>query len=547
MMRRGPLAGLGRWLLPAILCGVAFPVGFLGTQAQEPGARGWERGLPPAYYQRLAQNPAFFSLQDGWIAKAAGASQAAPLSGTLPLLVILALHSDTPEPWVAPEAVQAALFDGPSPYGTVSEYYQEVSGGRLRVEGVTLPWVRTGVSRARAVGSSYGMGSDAATGEFLLQALAAADTLVDLGLFDNDGPDGIPNSGDDDGRVDVVAFEFLEVSASCDGPGIWPHRGRIRNWNRGQPFVSQARRPNGSPILVDDYIIQSVVDCTGARIQNASTISHELGHVLGLPDLYDRSLGTLRVQRRWAVGCWSLMAAGSGWGCGSGPMDPDWRRPTHLTAYEKERMGWLGGMREVGNVLGETVSLRPIRTSEEALKIPLQPGVPPSSAEYLLVEYRTKEGFDLDLPSSGVVILHIDPKVSGNQPCATCSQTYRVALLEADGNDGLRRTELQGGNRGEPGDAWGPVGPGRLSARTYPSTRLNSGAPSPVTIYEVFLQDGLAHLTLSTAGLSQTSLLQEFLDGAATPLTAAERAYLDARGNGNGKYDVGDLRAYLRR
>ena len=547
MMRRGFIAGPGRWLLPAILCGVGFPVGFFRTQAQEPGNQDAARILPPAYYQRLAENPEFFSLKDGWIAKAAEASQAASLSGTLPVLVIPVLHSDTPEPWVAPEEIQAALFDGPSAYGTVSEYYQEVSGGRLRVEGVTLPWVRTGVSRERAVGSSYGLGSDAAVGEFLLQALAAADTLVDFGLFDNDGPDGIPNSGDDDGYVDVVAFEFLEVSASCGGPGIWPHRSRIRYWNNGRPFVSRARRPDGSPILVDDYIIQSVVDCTGTRIQSASTISHELGHVLGLPDLYDRSQGLLREQRRWVVGCWSLMAAGSGWGCGTGPMDPDWKRPTHLTSYEKVRLGWLGGVREVGNVLGETFSLRPIRISEEALKIPLQPGVPPSSAEYLLVEYRTQEGFDLDLPSSGVLILHIDPKVSGNQPCATCAQTYRVSLLEADGNDGLRRTELQGGNRGEPGDAWGFAGPGRLSARTYPSTRLNSGASSPVTIYEISLEDGLAHITLSTAGINQASLLQEFLDSSATPLTDAERAYLDGRGNGNGQYDVGDLRAYLRR
>ena len=53
--------------------------------------------------------------------------------------------------------------------------------------------------------------------------------------------------------------------------------------------------------------------------------------------------------------------------------------------------------------------------------------------------------------------------------------------------------------------------------------------------------------TFSTAALNQTSLLQEFLNSSATPLTAPEQAYLDARGNGNGRHDVGDLRAYLRR
>ena len=31
------------------------------------------------------------------------------------------------------------------------------------------------------------------------------DGTIDWGQFDNDGPDGIPNSGDDDGFVDVLA------------------------------------------------------------------------------------------------------------------------------------------------------------------------------------------------------------------------------------------------------------------------------------------------------------------------------------------------------
>ncbi len=40
--------------------------------------------------------------------------------------------------------------------------------------------------------------------------------------------------------------------------------------------------------------------------------------------------------------------------------------------------------------------------------------------------------------------------------------------------------------------------------------------------------------------------MQPFVDGAAELLTAEEEAYLDTVGNGNGRYDVGDLRRYLR-
>jgi hypothetical protein len=41
-------------------------------------------------------------------------------------------------------------------------------------------------------------------------------------------------------------------------------------------------------------------------------------------------------------------------------------------------------------------------------------------------------------------------------------------------------------------------------------------------------------------------LLQPFLAGDALPLSALEAEFLDTFGNANGKYDVGDLRAYIR-
>jgi immune inhibitor A len=297
-------------------------------------------------------------------------------------------------------------------------------------------------------------------------------------------------------------------------------------------------------IYVDDYTTQSVVDCYG-DIQKPTTISHELGHVLGLPDLYDRSQGVLAEQRRWVVGCWSLMAAGSGWGCGTGEIP--WLRPSHMGPWEKDRLGWLSHREEVMDALGEEFVLEPVRTSEHVLKVPLENDIQSDSMEYLLLEYRTREGFDENLPASGVLVYHIDPKVSGNQPCETCQQVYRVSLLEADGNDGLRRNTLQGGNRGEAGDAWGVTGPGRLTNTTYPSTQLHSGADSPVTIYDISIVDGLAHITLSSRAIPWTSLIQDFLGTGAPPLTSQEREYLDERGNGNGQYDVGDLRAYMRR
>ncbi len=181
------------------------------------------------------------------------------------------------------------------------------------------------------------------------------------------------------------------------------------------------------------------------------------------------------------------------------------------------------------------------------LKIPLERGDLADTNEYLLAEYRTKQGFDLDLPVSGVLVTHIDPQIPGNQPCSNCPQVYRVGLLEADGNNSLRRTFLQGGNRGEVGDAWGVASSGLIANNTYPSTRLNSGADSPVTIYSISIEGGVAHITLSSVRIATDLLVQGFLDTGASALTTEEQEYLDRYGNGNGQYDVGDLRAYLKR
>ena len=42
---------------------------------------------------------------------------------------------------------------------------------------------------------------------------------IDWGLYDNDGPDGMPNSGDDDGFVDVLSVLHPQRGGECGGPG----------------------------------------------------------------------------------------------------------------------------------------------------------------------------------------------------------------------------------------------------------------------------------------------------------------------------------------
>jgi hypothetical protein len=132
-------------------------------------------------------------------------------------------------------------------------------------------------------------------------------------------------------------------------------------------------------------------------------------------------------------------------------------------------------------------------------------------------------------------------------PCDDCPRLYPFYLVEADGRGDLLRTSLEGGNIGEASDPFGATGPVSFTDFTQPSTRLNGGAPSQVNFYRIAIEDGVAKLTLSTATIAMERTLAPFLLTTGDPLADVEQEFLDSSGNENGRYDVGDLRAYLRR
>ena len=496
------------------------------------------RRLPQAYYDIVQRDPRAFSPRGGWIERAVASAEAGTaVSGDLPLLAVLTLFADSPDPAPDDDDLRQLLFTGPATNGTLREFYSEVSGGRLNIAGDVTPWVRTSVTLAEAVGDNFGLGGDARLGDHIVEALTDLDAGTDFGQFDNDGPDNIPNSGDDNGTVDAMAVYFLEVAASCGGAGPWPHFFGISGWT-GQPFETNDSRPGGGNVQIDPYFIQSIVACSGDELTGIATVAHELGHLLGLPDLYHPVDGIQPAQRRWVIGCWSLMAAGS-WGCGDVSAGPAAVRPTHPGAWEKQRLGWLDEIQEVSGSLVQ-VTLPLVQTSRKILQVNI------GSGERLLIENRGKIGFDRDLPASGVLVYRVNDNIPF-RPGPTDPRVYRVQLLEADGDSALVKTAPEGGDRGEAGDAWGAIGHGSLTNTTEPSTRHDSGMgeESEVNLFRIAVSDGVAQVLISTERMELTRLVDFLLLNGEGDLTTEERAFLDARNNGNGRYDVGDLRAYL--
>jgi M6 family metalloprotease-like protein len=255
----------------------------VGAQQEFEFKRAWKDKV-----RRVRETRATIGPQLGPAYSAAQLNEAgAAVSGTLHIPVLAGLASDQSAPYTQAD-YQRRLFGDGAGSVSLSEYYAEVSGGMLTVTGVASDWVPLGNTASYYElppgGDAYGR-----TGEFIRDVLLGADPQLDYSQFDNDGPDDIPNSGDDDGFVDVVAFIYRSQSRSCDGPGILPHRGTYAEW-WDAPFTTNDRAANGGFIQVLDYTIQSGAKCgwRGAdSIMGSGTIAHEIGHVFGLPDLYD--------------------------------------------------------------------------------------------------------------------------------------------------------------------------------------------------------------------------------------------------------------------
>jgi M6 family metalloprotease-like protein len=214
---------------------------------------------------------------------------------------------------------------------SLTDFYSEVSGRRINVDGSVRGWHALPEDDSWYEGSSAGTNPfNARLGELIVHTLRRWDTDVDFGAYDNDGPDGIPNSGDDDGYVDFVAFVHPETGAECGGgmTSIWSHRWRYSAWNAsgGVPFVTDDASASGGQILVDDYTIQPALGCDGSSRIEIGVFCHEFGHAFGLPDLYDTNGGGA------GLGHWCLMASGN-WN------SPE--SPAHMSAWAKAQLGWV--------------------------------------------------------------------------------------------------------------------------------------------------------------------------------------------------------------
>jgi immune inhibitor A len=248
---------------------------------------------------------------------------------------------------------------------SMKKYYQRQSSGRYSIDGEVTQWVEVPFNEAR-YGRSDGFPCDSNVCDNTWQLVqdgmnswvadqqadgrSDAEIRADLATFDVQDRydfDGDGDFNEPDGYLDHLQI----VHGGGDQADGDPHQGEDAIWSHrwyafdGAPTGPQQNPAGGTQIgntgiWAGDYTIQ-------AENSGLSTIAHEFGHDLNLPDHYDTAGGDNGVE-------WWTMAQSRLSGAG----EPIGTRAGDLSAWDKLQLGWLD-YEIVGEGQGRTLDLGP--------------------------------------------------------------------------------------------------------------------------------------------------------------------------------------------
>ncbi len=349
-----------------------------------------------------------------------------------------------------------AVYHGQYRAGSLNDFFLENSYGHCDVRGgITGNRWHTSNHTYSYYDDNYYM---LTTGyELARDAVALVDTEVDFQQYDVNG----------DGHIDGVFVIHAGPGAEDTGN---PHQ----CWSHAIPWFDYTTDDgiiiDGATNVPEINLVTPSLDTTLCCI---AVMCHELGHIVGLPDLYDGSRDT------WGVGYWSLMGYGA-WGAGG---NTPWS-PSHADAWCKMRVNWLTPTPIVNN----TYSLKILdsETHPVAYRVWRNGAI---NDTFFIIENRQNKGFDTPLPGSGLLIWHIDPRYSDYHNV--------VDLEEADGCDDL---DDGWGYRPDPhyyhpelGDAGDPFpgdsGATHFDSSSCPSSNDNWSNPTHVTVRNITLYE----------------------------------------------------------
>ena len=366
--------------------------------------------------------------------------QGMPTTGTNKVLIFLIDFPDYPHTKsyaLVSNKVFGAGVSSEYPKESLRQFYLRSSYGKLTLEGSVLGWYTMTNNR-----SWY-------TNTFGDDNLANAKMIEEVARYYNGSQDYSQYDGNGDGKIDY--FAVIWAGPHGDWSTFW--------WGYYWSLWSTNITLDGVRFYDFSWQWETYLYPDGEF--EPSTIIHETGHALGLPDYYDYD-GSVGPDG----GVGSLDMMDGTWGDHNG--------------FSKFMLDWLTPTVVTGSLSNAT--LRPSAQYPEAVMV--MPGLTGATAytEYFLVQNRFRINNDTNFPGNGLIIWHVDatPNDSGTNFRYDNSYTSHklLRLMEADGLEEIERNySADAGdfyNTGEKFTAW-----------TWPHSAAYSGAETYVAVTNI--------------------------------------------------------------
>jgi M6 family metalloprotease-like protein len=362
-----------------------------------------------------------------------------PTRGTVKVLALLIAFNDYPA--VTPAATfTSRLFgdgQGSPPFDSLRNYYRRSSYNQLEIQGNVLGWYTTPYARSAVTET------DAGRQNLIKEALNYYDQQGhDFSQYDNDG----------DGAIDY--FCVFWTGPHGEWASFW--------WGYYTNFYDASFRLDGKRF--SQYSWQWELYGYPAGSFSPSTIIHETGHALGVPDYYDYDD---TIGPRGGVGGLDIMDATAG----------------DHNCFSKFMLDWITpAVFSVGN---QTFSLRASGLNPDALVF--MPGAAPGRIfdEYFMVQNRQRVGNDAGLftGTNGLLVWHVDARTDTSGYDFLYDNSYAshklLRLMEADGLEEIETYAADADNWDyyQQGQSFGPVG--------TPNTSRYNGTPTAMGITNI--------------------------------------------------------------
>lgn len=408
-------------------------------------------------------------------AEGSGVERSPPAQTTTGTVIGLTVMVDFPDvPGVsshlgeADELFNGANYKGAGNYGSVKQYFQEVSRGKFTF--INLVGNRAFVRVPKPKDwynyidgdRAKGFRSDAEAGPMLVkdvfEVLNAAD---DDGRQNGYGIDYATISKANDGTVKAVNILFAGDTSGSWGEGLWPHM-----MPAGARALDIALPGTGSGKRIRTYQITNL-----GSTMAVGTIIHECGHmVCDFPDLYDYADITE------GVGVYCLMSSGNHLN--------NKLTPGQVGGYLRYMAGWYdeADVVDLGR-LGPNAWGRKTIDANKMYLYAKGGAMKSSSTEFFLLERRINTGWDTYLPDQGLAIWHIDTASSNSLDDYAYKGHNECELVQADGQDNLGIGTPQ--NRGDDSDLYPYGTTTSFTGSTTPAATWWDGKDSGLMVSEI--------------------------------------------------------------